>query len=307
MKSLFGIVITLATALCAHAQEGRYDWQRQDVESFAPGVRHGVVMAETPRPMRIHAVQIDTQSPGLDFVTTPRCDGWKANKEETEREPARDFVREAHVAGTPVAVAINADAFSPWPATWNEGTRTNLCGLAVCNGEVVSPPSDEPSFVVYKDGKVRIEQVARDADLSAIDTAISGFSFCLKAGEPQPSGDDTAPRTGIGVDAEGRFVYFVTIDGRRRASQGATTQELGQWLRHFGAHDGLNLDGGGSTTLVRWNPALPGPDKTEVLNQPVGNGINWIEQEALLEKLLAQPTERFNGNHLGVVVAIPKN
>ncbi len=304
MKFFLFITLCLA-ALPVFAQEGAFDWSAPGVESFAPGVAHAVVTTDSPRPMRLHVVRVDTQTPGLKFVTTPRCADWKANKEETEREPARDFVREANEAGTPVVVAINADGFSPWPAPWNEPTRTNLGGLAVANGEVVSPQSGEPSFLVDKSGRARLALLEKDADLSEVATAVSGFSFCLKAGEAQPSGDDTAPRSGVGLSEDARYVYLVTIDGRRRESQGATTEELGRWLKHFGAHEGLNLDGGGSTTLVRWNPEHPGEDKAEVLNAPVGNGINWLEQDASLEKLLAQPTERFNGNHLGVAVAGP--
>lgn len=305
MIRLLACLWLAASASVAAAQEGAFDWNATTVESLAPGVLRAPVIADSPRPMRINAVRVDLQTPGLRFVTTPRCADWKANKTETEREPARDFVREANEAGVPVVVAINADGFSPWPAPWNEATHTNLGGLAVANGEIVSPPSGEPSFIVDQEGHARISEMTKEADVSGIVTAVSGFGFCLKAGEPQPSGEDTAPRTGIGVSKDGRYVILLTIDGRRRASQGATTQELGQWLKHFGAHEGLNLDGGGSTTLVRWNPAKPEADKTEVLNEPVGNGIDWLKRDESLEKLLAQPTERFNGNHLGVAVAAP--
>jgi len=59
-----------------------------------------------------------------------------------------------------------------------------------------------------------------------------------------------APRTAVGVRKDGH-ILFVTIDGRRSdVSVGATIDELREVMRALGAVDALNLDGGGSTTLV---------------------------------------------------------
>src|SRR3546814_14108942 len=66
------------------------------------------------------------------------------------------------------------------------------------------------------------------------------------------------PRTAAGVTAEGT-IYFLIVDGRefeggRRdgppASVGLTIEELRAVMAHLGARDAINLDGGGSTTLV---------------------------------------------------------
>ena len=59
-----------------------------------------------------------------------------------------------------------------------------------------------------------------------------------------------APRTAVGIRKDGH-ILFVTIDGRRGdVSVGATIDELREVMRAMGAVDALNLDGGGSTTLV---------------------------------------------------------
>lgn len=58
------------------------------------------------------------------------------------------------------------------------------------------------------------------------------------------------PRTVAGWDAAGR-VLFVTVDGRQPAhSVGMTLPELADFLVGIGAVEALNLDGGGSTTMV---------------------------------------------------------
>ena len=65
----------------------------------------------------------------------------------------------------------------------------------------------------------------------------------------------------------------MTIDGRQLASDGATTSEVGAWLKHFGAHTGINMDGGGSTTMAWWNPDGSGTNKSELLNFPVARRV----------------------------------
>ena len=58
------------------------------------------------------------------------------------------------------------------------------------------------------------------------------------------------PRTGIGVTARGR-ILMVVVDGRRpRWSLGPTMNEFGRIMRDLGAVHALNLDGGGSSTMV---------------------------------------------------------
>ena len=64
---------------------------------------------------------------------------------------------------------------------------------------------------------------------------------------------------------------------------GASLEEVGKWLKSFGAWEGLNLDGGGSTTMV-----VRGENgKAKVMNVPIGN--------ANIPGYL-----RHNANHIGV-------
>jgi len=64
-------------------------------------------------------------------------------------------------------------------------------------------------------------------------------------------------RTAIGVDAQGK-IYLVTIDGNQYdsppdgglGSVGASVSELREIMRFLGAVDAVNLDGGGSSTMV---------------------------------------------------------
>jgi hypothetical protein len=72
------------------------------------------------------------------------------------------------------------------------------------------------------------------------------------------------PRTAVGITADGR-VLLVTIDGRQPGhSTGTTLRETAELLQALGAVDALNLDGGGSTTMVLRAPG----GRPAVVNRP---------------------------------------
>ncbi|MFN2545045.1 MAG: phosphodiester glycosidase family protein [Actinomycetota bacterium] len=86
--------------------------------------------------------------------------------------------------------------------------------------------------------------------------ALGGFPRLLRDGEIVPSGKcDTSfcgrnPRTAVGFTADGTML-MVVVDGRyQRYSRGATLTGLARIMRRFGAVDAMNLDGGGSSTMV---------------------------------------------------------
>ncbi|NDU73892.1 phosphodiester glycosidase family protein [Actinomadura sp. DSM 109109] len=86
-----------------------------------------------------------------------------------------------------------------------------------------------------------------------------------------------APRTAAGVSRDGRHLYLVVVDGRSERSGGVTVAELASLLGRAGARDAVNLDGGGSSTLVTRSP---GEASVAVRNAPsdgteraVANGI----------------------------------
>ncbi len=58
------------------------------------------------------------------------------------------------------------------------------------------------------------------------------------------------PRTAVGFSKDSTKVYFVTVDGRQATSVGMTLDELANFMLTIGVWHGVNLDGGGSTTMV---------------------------------------------------------
>jgi exopolysaccharide biosynthesis protein len=67
------------------------------------------------------------------------------------------------------------------------------------------------------------------------------------------------PRTAIGWNSDQSLVWMVVVDGRQEHSVGMSLQELSTFFLKLGASVALNLDGGGSSTIVA---------KGKVLNSP---------------------------------------
>ncbi|MDY4485984.1 MAG: phosphodiester glycosidase family protein [Anaerovibrio sp.] len=79
-----------------------------------------------------------------------------------------------------------------------------------------------------------------------------------------------APRTALGIKADGKIILMV-IDGRQSHSIGTTLTETAQLLQKFGAVNGFNLDGGGSSEMVLQGQILNSP--SDVGERPVGSGL----------------------------------
>ena len=79
-----------------------------------------------------------------------------------------------------------------------------------------------------------------------------------------------APRTALGIKADGKIILMV-IDGRQSHSIGTTLTETAQLLQKFGAVNGFNLDGGGSSEMVLQGQILNSP--SDGGERPVGSGL----------------------------------
>ncbi|GAB3482614.1 phosphodiester glycosidase family protein [Nocardiopsis coralliicola] len=86
-------------------------------------------------------------------------------------------------------------------------------------------------------------------------TVLGGREVLLRDGEPVGAPDEARhPRTAIGFSADGTQTFAATSDGRVPGLRGATLGEMAEALRAAGAHDAIELDGGGSSTLLARNP-----------------------------------------------------
>ncbi len=227
------------------------------------GVRMVSREVTVPRPLSAHFVLVDPQAPGVSFTGTP---GNGAAPLETVRQTGSEFL-----ADVGAAVAINAHFFAPWPASPEEPAE--LVGWALSDGEEVSPFDDgEVGFGITADGQAAV--VLPPDDRSVYDDGVGAFEQIVTDGRNTATWEELHPRTAIGVTGDG-VVVLAVVDGRQEGvSEGVTTPELADWLLDFGVTGAINLDGGGSTTLVErardGRPAL--------VNVPVGYVLPGTER-----------------------------
>ncbi|NMB12665.1 MAG: phosphodiester glycosidase family protein [Firmicutes bacterium] len=80
-----------------------------------------------------------------------------------------------------------------------------------------------------------------------------------------------APRTALGITAAGELL-LMTVNGRQdNISIGMTLQELAELMRNLGAVEAMNLDGGGSSTMVARGIVLNAP--SDGRPRPVSNAL----------------------------------
>ena len=275
LKKLF-LLNLLLLAFCWGdiALEGNFNWEK-DGKAYCTGIMLASFELQEPRIMKINAARNEIKNPKIDFIVPQKePNAGKANPDNpkypicTRRQTVRAFMEKVRRPvdkgglGLNMVLGVNSTAWGPWPPTNGTPYAGNL-GLVVSAGKLVSPPVPrKDAFVIYKDRSCKIQKTPENFDISNVYFAVAGFNEILKEGECK--GDKALhPRTGFGVSQDGKYMYIVVIDGRQKGySEGCTTLEVAQLLKHFGAWNGINMDGGGSSTLI----ILDENKKTKMLN-----------------------------------------
>ncbi|MEU6783290.1 phosphodiester glycosidase family protein [Nonomuraea angiospora] len=122
--------------------------------------------------------------------------------------------------------------------------------------------------------RVDVKYQPKSSDGSQVKAAVGGNWVLVKDGVVQNSTDPAAhPRTAVGFSADGRKMYLLTVDGRQVDSRGVTLNELADMMVDLGAANALNLDGGGSSTMLAREP---GAADVQVENSPSDGGERHV-------------------------------
>jgi len=114
-------------------------------------------------------------------------------------------------------------------------------------------------------------------NIENIEFAISGGAKLLNKGAiPETFSHNISgrnPRSALGVDKTGKYLYLITVDGRQKSSIGMTQQELAEFLKSIDIYNAINLDGGGSTTIVAQKT---GDFSISTINTPSGGALRSV-------------------------------
>jgi len=255
-------------------------------QTLYDGIVYRRVVRVVPHPMIAHIIVIDRKTADVGFLITPP--DRNGDDMPLDARTTSQFLEEFNLQ-----IAINGDGFEPWwsrsPADYypHAGEPVTPLGFTASNG------------VVYRAGRMDVEGIEptlyitrqyypsfRARRPGRVWSAISGDRMLVSKGELIDGLDNSTlePRTAIGVNQNGRYVYLAVVDGRQPFySEGATFHELAELLLENGSYFAMSLDGGGSSTMV-----IERNGKPVILNSPIDSYIPGRERPV--------------ANHFGVYV-----
>ena len=260
------LLLFLVAAVSVRAAD--IDWNK--ARDIRPGIKLTSGIKKSPRLIRYFIMRIDLKTPGLEFVVTGRDADWGKPMPDypkrnirTKRRTVADFMTAARRPvkqgglGKNMVVAFNATPWGPWVPPFNH-KYADPPGLVISDGVVVTEHQQKAQFVIYRDGSVDIVKSIPEEKRPEVLHTLSGFLINARDGKVVPPGKgakvSTAPRTVYGLSADRRYMYVLAVDGRQPGwSMGVDNQESAGIIIAAGASDALNMDGGGSTTMLYWD------------------------------------------------------
>lgn len=211
---------------------------------LAPGVKQTILnyIDYAEKPTTIHILEVDLNNSRIKLKA-----GTPNNSPIFSKQVVTDIAAAQDKSNNRVIAAINGDFFNtttgePQSILFKNGTAIKpyfrLCALC--------------TFLSIDDaGKATIASKDRIIDTTKIKESIGGFHVLIKDSAKVMQGDlSVEPRSAVGVTA-GNVVYFLVVDGRQPTySNGMSFAQLSNVFFALGVKDAINLDGGGSTTLV---------------------------------------------------------
>ncbi len=249
-------------------------------EELYDGVVYRRKVHTEPRLWIAHIITIDLHTEGISFLVTPPDD--KKSEQPLNARTTSTFLRDYGLQ-----IAVNGGEFTPWYSNSlfdyypHAGDSVAPIGFAASRGTKYSE-GNRPILYISKDNVATFGQPR-----GKIHNALSGSHMLIVEGEPIEGldSDIPAPRTAIGVDFGPDRLVIVVVDGRQPFySEGATLTQLADLMIDYGVYTAMNMDGGGSSTLVIENEN----GEADVLNSPIDSHIPGRERPV--------------ANHLGVYV-----
>ncbi len=265
---------------------------RADVIITTPyrGITYIVRSETSPRKEIVHIVEVDLSAPGIRFELTPA-----GGDRETVRQTTLDYLNQVHAqiavnahffvpfpstdttANVVGLAASNGNMYSPFERQPVAEGFPDQSYAIIPFAPAVNIDADNHACMVhrdsnYSDNKHVLETVslynALAGSAQIITHGVVTIPVYKDAGHPdgQLTADDTysnsnswysqlKARTVMGLVKDEKRLIIFTVD-KAGGSEGMMVGEVAELLiRDYGVYSAINLDGGGSTTLVMADPA----------------------------------------------------
>jgi len=201
----------------------------------------------------------------FEVLLTPRD---ITGRGETRSSNTSDFTEE-----TDIQIGVNGSPFSKMDPLNRTNRPMDIVGIQINHGVLVSPPVKSfDAMYILNDGSILFGSQAEIPDGTVF--AVGGFRMLLNDGQVLGSQDTRHPRTAVGLSRDKKIFYIAVFDGRQADRAGLTTEETALWMNWLGCDTALNLDGGGSSSLVLKDSR----GVLHILNSPVHRGRPGLER-----------------------------
>lgn len=258
MKAILTAGLMLASVAASHAANSVTPWMPifKGIDQ-GQGTNNGVSIQ-----LSVHAVRVDLQDPDVHLlVTPPVTNNYIPGSRETFLQTPREFM-----AAHGLKVAVNGCYFAPGGYQYPSGTPASVEGTVLSKGQLVSVQSSSnnsqsallftsnnvPTFLPYN-WPAPDTSDAYNAMSGLYPLLINGVNVAYAYTNNLFGIHGRQPRTAMGLSQDNRYLIFITIDGRQSDTDGAYDYETAEFLLLFGAWNAMNVDGGGSTCMVKAN------------------------------------------------------
>ncbi len=243
-------------------------------KNLFPGIDYSALDIIKPRMMKAFLMRVDLDTPALHFTGTGRAEHWGEPMPDitnrvvtinTKCQRTRDFLLDQRKPvseggmGRDMVIAFNSVPWDPWESPFNH-KYGHVYAPMISDGINVSERGwgNGALFVVWNDGSACVTNSVSETSAENASLVHRGFNIIMKDGKCLANEKDhaLAPRTAFGVSSDGKTVYILAVDGRQKnRSLGADMHDLSAILKKAGASSAMNMDGGGSTSMVYWDDA----------------------------------------------------
>lgn len=225
--------------------------------------------------LKVHQIKIDAEDSDVEIFTTAPND----NGHETSASKPSTFLRKEKAQ-----VVMNGTGYRP-ANLQAEGMPKAPESMAIYKGvQYAQAQGENAAFIVLNDGTKKIVKREELAGYEgSISMAIGAWPWAGVQGLLIDDGvscvpnflkdDQVTGRSALGISADGKSLYLVVVQGRPRnesifkelITDGVSLNGLVDIMFELGCYRAMNLDGGGSSTLVVENIINASP---LVLNVP---------------------------------------
>ncbi len=264
---------------------------------IAPGITESHIITHNKdgsNQIKAFAIEIDLSNPNVGLLASYQnymnnlapTPTWGMQTVRDQAAAAENYYKNVqHQENFEVVGGINCDFF-------NMQTGAPL-GSLVMNGKVYNDTKNS-YFAILDDGTAVIGSGKIPENAKEV---VGGSVILVENGIINPNikgNKDKFPRTSIGIKADGSVV-LVTADGRQAPSScGQTFEENAQQMLSLGCVTALQVDGGGSATIVSQHE---GETSLSVRNSP-SDGTERIVSSALLVYSNVAPDGQFDHANL---------